>query len=100
MRMPWTTETMYCATSPLAPMLALATVGSLRRNLCRSGAAELCSTGVAGTATSCEAVSGLAESLSSARVDRTLGRTDRSATAAAGLHTPSRLKATSYLCSP
>jgi hypothetical protein len=37
-----------------------------------SGAAEMCTPGVAGTSTDCEAASELAESLSRARVDRTL----------------------------
>lgn len=60
------------ATSPFAPMLALVTVAYLLAHLLPAQAGELCSTGVAGTATSCEAASELAASLSRARVDRTL----------------------------
>ena len=54
------------------PTLALATVACLLAYSPPAPAAELCSTGLAGTATSCEAASDLAASLSRARVDRTL----------------------------
>jgi hypothetical protein len=53
-------------------MLALVTVAYLLAHLLPAEAGELCSTGVAGTATSCEAASELAASLSRACVDRTL----------------------------
>lgn len=60
------------AMTPRVPMLAFAAAACLLASSLPGRAAEMCSAGVAGIATTCEAASDLAQSLARSRVDRTL----------------------------